>query len=198
VRGGRVQVMGRIFVIDHGSLVFDTGEADNPRLDVQATWRAPNDVLVRATVGGTAKDPILEWSSEPPLPGGEPEILALVLGGGHAGSAGAGLAGTILANEILSGTPLRGVEFYASTEGQNAGQGARLSEGTSNSVTAAVQLSDELWFEGSYETQTAGPDASQRQGVSGTLDWRFAPNWSARTEVGVLGFGLDLLWQYRY
>ena len=33
---------------------------------------------------------------------------------------------------------------------------------------------------------------------SGTIDWRFRPRWSVRTEVGTIGAGVDLLWQYRY
>ena len=64
--------------------------------------------------------------------------------------------------------------------------------------SAAFQVSDELWFEGSYRQESAGPQTTQRNGFSGTLDWRFHPEWSARTEVGTLGVGADLLWQYRY
>jgi hypothetical protein len=30
------------------------------------------------------------------------------------------------------------------------------------------------------------------------VDWRFRRNWSLRTEVGNIGAGLDLVWQYRY
>lgn len=204
VPGGRIQVMGRVFVIDHGAILFDTESVTNPHIDVSATWRAPNGVLVRATVGGTADRPLLEWSSDPPLPGGEAEVIAMVLGGsgraqsGDAG--GAGLAyGAAIVNELLGQSGVKGVEIYA-TRQSDAGKGqvARLSDRSWDNYTAAFQVSESLWFEGSYKQETAGPETTPRSGVSGTLDWRFHPAWSARTEIGTLGIGLDLLWQYRY
>jgi autotransporter translocation and assembly factor TamB len=38
----------------------------------------------------------------------------------------------------------------------------------------------------------------QDSAVSTTVEWRFRQNWSLRTEVGTVGGGLDLLYQYRY
>jgi hypothetical protein len=34
--------------------------------------------------------------------------------------------------------------------------------------------------------------------VSTAVDYRFRKNWSLRSEIGTLGAGLELLWQYRY
>ncbi|HEY8944047.1 MAG TPA: hypothetical protein VIM73_07290, partial [Polyangiaceae bacterium] len=65
--------------------------------------------------------------------------------------------------------------------------------------TAAVPISDQIWFEGSYHapnSSSGGDDYASA--VSGTVDWRFRPHWSLRTEVGTIGTGLDLVWQYRY
>ena len=70
-----------------------------------------------------------------------------------------------------------------------------------SSYTAAVRLSESVWFEGTYRNRleqqqnTTGTDPVD---VSGTVDWRFQRNWSLRTEVGTMGTGMDLLWQYRY
>jgi len=206
VPGGRIQVLGRNFVIDHGSVAFDTQEVGNPHLDVTATWRAPNGVLVRATVGGTAKKPALAWSSDPPLAGGEAAVIAMVLGGSggsQSGDAsGAGLAyGAAIVNEFVGQSGLQGIEVYATRQTDSGGKGqtARLSDKTWDNYTAAYQVSDKLWFEGSYKQEATGPGtATARSGFSGTLDWRFHPAWSARTELGTLGVGADLLWQYRY
>jgi hypothetical protein len=194
-------VLGRVFIVERGTVHFDTGDATNPHLDVSATWRSQSGVLVRATITGTAREPHLEWGSEPPLPGGQADVVALVLGSGGSSANGGGAAVAAvgaLANEALAQTGVRGVEIYAAEEGTSDGQVARLSDTRRTTYTAAVQVSEELWFEGSYGTERTGPEADPRAGFSGTLDWRFAPDWSARTEVGQLGVGLDLLWQYRY
>jgi hypothetical protein len=198
VRGSRFVVLGRNFIIDRGLVMFDTNEALNPHIQAVANWNAPNAVQVRVTVGGTLNAPTLQWSSEPALPGGEADIISLVLGGGG-GSDEASVGRTpiaIAANEL---SDVEGLEFYTTSHAA-AGDGrvASLSDASWDSYTAAYQISDELWFEGSYKSGSAGMQSNPRKGVSGTLDWRFHPQWSVRTEIGTLGAGLDLMWQYRY
>jgi len=199
-QGGRIEVLGRVFIIDHGAVFFDEEGIANPLVDASATWRASSGALIRATLTGRAYNPRLEWSSDPPLPGGEPAIIALVLGGGGNSSQGnTGIAyGAAAINQVLGQSGVRGIEITAGHESQSEGQMARFSNGGWNSYAAAVQISEEVWFEGKYTRETTGPDATQRSGFSGTVDWRFHPSWSARTEVGTLGLGADLLWQYRY
>ncbi|HXS18188.1 MAG TPA: translocation/assembly module TamB domain-containing protein, partial [Polyangiaceae bacterium] len=138
--------------------------------------------------------PTLSWSSEPALPGGEADILALVIGGGSGFKGGGSIA--IVANELST---IEGLEFY-STQQTGAGNSrvASLNDDSWDSYTASYQINDKLWFEGSYERQTSSATSEVHGGVSGTLDWRFLPQWALRTEVGTLGMGLDLLWQYRY
>lgn len=200
VPGGRIHVMGRVFIIEHGTVYFDNSDISNPLLELSATWRANDGVLIRAALSGRAKTPRLEWSSDPPLPGGENAVIARVLGGGSQGSASnTGLAyGAAAVNELLGQSGVRGVEFSAQTETSQQGQIARLSERSRDSYSAAVQVSENVWFEGKYTQDRAGPGTTPRSGFSGTIDWRFSPQWSARTEVGTLGVGLDMLWQYRY
>jgi hypothetical protein len=199
-QGGRLEVLGRVFIIDHGSVFFDDEGIANPLIDTSATWRASSGVLVRASLTGRAHNPRLEWSSDPPIAGGEPAIMALVLGGGTSSQAGnSGIAyGAAAINQVLGQSGVRGIEITAGHESQSDGQVARLSDRGWNSYAAAVQISEEVWFEGKYTRETGGSVVEQRYGFSGTVDWRFHPSWSARTEVGTLGLGLDLLWQYRY
>ncbi len=200
VPGGRIHVMGRVFIIEHGTVYFDNSDISNPLLELSATWRASDGVLIRAALSGRAKNPRLEWSSDPPMPGGENAVIARVLGGGSQGNASnTGLAyGAAAVNELLGQSGVRGVEFSAQTETSQQGQIARLSERSRDSYSAAVQISENVWFEGKYTQDRAGPGTTPRSGFSGTIDWRFSPQWSARTEVGTLGVGLDMLWQYRY
>ena len=44
--GGRVPVLGKVFIVEHGRVIFDTGDTANPRLEVSAAWRAPDDTMV--------------------------------------------------------------------------------------------------------------------------------------------------------
>lgn len=202
LQGGRFQILGRGFTLEPGVLTFDTEEMANPHVSVSATWTAPDGVVVRLTVRGTVREPVLEWTSEPALPGGESEVIALVLGGGSnsdQGSAGsASLA--IAANEALGATGASGVVQVYMTQQDGSGEGriAGMTEGSWSNYTAAIRISEDLWFEGSLQKGSTGFQAMERQGVSGTLDWRFLPQWSARTELGTLGAGIDLLWRYRY
>jgi len=205
-KGGSVTVLGKVFLIEDGLISFDTLDSTNPHLNITAAWRASSGVLARVTISGTASAPTLEWSSDPPLPGGEDEVIALVLGGGggaakSGGSGGAAIAGMAMAvNQLIGETGIRNVEVYAGREAEAAeGEVARLSQRSWDSYTASIQLTDELWFQGSYKAESTGPGGTTpRSGISGTLDWRFAPAWSASTEIGMLGVGLDLLWQHRY
>ncbi|MCB9577992.1 MAG: translocation/assembly module TamB domain-containing protein [Polyangiaceae bacterium] len=199
--GGRMQALGKTFVIESGRVMFDTGEPADPHVNVTASWRAPDGSTVYVDVQGTLKDARLKLSSDPARP--EQEVMALLLGGGGtsseessssgaraaAGGVAAGGLATAL-NALLSDALVGQVEIRTATY-----------ENTS-SYTAAVRISDTVWFEGTYRSTatdttqtTAGAD---RVDVSGTVDWRFRKNWSLRTEIGTVGTGLDLLWQYRY
>lgn len=196
--GGRFQSWGKTWVIEAGRVVFDTPEPSDPHLFATASWRAPDGTLVYVDVRGTLKDAKLKLTSDPARP--EPEIMALLFGGASSGggdesssartreTAAAGGIATAF-NTLFADALVGTVELRTGTDENKA------------SYTAAVRLSESVWFEGTYRNRleqqqsTAGTEPVD---VSGTVDWRFRRNWSLRTEVGTLGTGLDLLWQYRY
>lgn len=193
--GGRLQALGKNFVIETGRIAFDTDDPADPHLSATATWRAPDASIITIEVRGTLKDAQLKVSSDPPRP--ESEVMALLLGGSGASSdetsgsgARAAAGGVASAFNALFADSLFGVEIRTTTYEDKA------------SYTAAVQVSDNVWFEGTYRASTVeGGQASTGADpvdLSGTIDWRFRRNWSLRTEIGTLGTGLDLLWQYRY
>ncbi|HUF76741.1 MAG TPA: translocation/assembly module TamB domain-containing protein, partial [Longimicrobiales bacterium] len=191
--GGRAQLLGKVFTVESGEAHFDTGEATNPRIGVVASWRAPDGTTIYVEVRGTYQEATLTLRSDPPRT--EQEIQALLLGGtsesGDAGAAGISY-GTDFLGEVLAETPLRGLQLRTSNE-------RSVDDRTYATWAAAVQISDEIWFEGSYKSlESQGPGQQGGHGVSGTVDWRFRRNWSLRTEVGNIGAGLDLVWQYRY
>jgi hypothetical protein len=190
--GGRAQLLGKVFTVESGEAHFDTGEATNPRIRVLASWRAPDGTTIYVEVRGTYREATLTLRSDPPRT--EQEIQALLLGGSAESDAGAaGISyGTDFLGEVLAETPLRGLQLRTSNE-------RSVDDRTYATWAAAVQISDEIWFEGSYKSlESQGPGQQGGYGVSGTVDWRFRRNWSLRTEVGNIGAGLDLVWQYRY
>jgi hypothetical protein len=192
--GGRVRLLGKAFVIEQGEVHFDTGDPTNPHLRVLASWRAPDATIVYVEVRGTFREATLRLESDPAR--SEAEIQALLLGGGTTGDSGeaqsAGVGyGADFASELLADTNLPHVELRTGSE-------AATDDRKYQTYTAAVQISDEVWFEGSYKNLSETDTTEQGDALSGTVDWRFRRNWSLRTELGNIGTGVDLLWQYRY
>lgn len=70
---------GTRFELTRGRILFDVGEAINPRLDILAET-AKNGTNVDIAITGNAQSPAIAFSSDPPLP--EEEILARLLFGG--------------------------------------------------------------------------------------------------------------------
>ncbi len=194
--GGRVEYWGKTFVIENGEIRFDTGDASNPHVNVTASWRAPEGTQIFVDITGTYREAKLKLRSDPER--SDAEKFALLLGGtgsdesggsGNAAATGIGVGAGVL-DRLLSDTPLRNVELRTASE--------TLEQRTYSTYTAAVQISDEIWVEGSYKAATQTENADQNNAFSGTVDWRFKRNWSLRTEIGTIGTGLDLLWTYRY
>jgi autotransporter translocation and assembly factor TamB len=203
--GGRLEALGKDFTIKAGRLLFDTGENDNPYVDITAAWQGPEST-VYVEIHGTASRATLSFRSDPPRP--ESEIVALLLTGTtedmdqEQGSQEAGLAlgagsqaAAPLVDKLLRNTPLAGVKLQATATGGKP------------SYTAAYRVTDEVWLEGIYkpegglETQSGGSDISgqgRQDAFAGAIDYRFHRDWSLRTEAGNASAGLDILWQYRY
>ena len=198
--GGRMQTFGKAFVIESGRVLFDTEDPTNPHISATASWRVPDGTTIYVNIRGLLRSATLRVSSDPPRP--EHEVMALLIGGSTSGSGERGGAGTTTGvglmasafNAMFADTPLSGVEFRTATYETSTYENKA-------SYTAAVQISENVWFEGTYRnnldsTETAAGD--ERTDLSGAIDWRFLRNWSLRTEVGTVGAGLDLLWQHRY
>lgn len=198
--GGRVPALGHVFIIENGAVYFDTGEASNPRVDVTASWRAPEGTTIYATIRGRFKEAAIKLTSDPAMP--EPQIVALLLGGspsiGSAAPSGealaAGAASQLGLNDLLSDTPFNAVQFSAGSRENQYGA-------SNTAYTASVRVSDEVWVEGTYEQAGAAEKSdpnSAAPAFSAAVDWRFHKDWSLRTEIGTATTALDLLWSYRY
>ncbi|HTQ07309.1 MAG TPA: translocation/assembly module TamB domain-containing protein [Polyangiaceae bacterium] len=192
--GGRVQLLGKGFVIESGEVHFDTPDPSDPHLRVLASWRAPDGTTVYVDVGGTMRQATLRLESDPSLT--QPEIQALLLGGssnssgGEAQAAGLGYGADFM-GQLLADTPLKQVEIRTGNE-------TTADDLSYATYSAVVPVGDNVWVELSYKNLEGTGPAEQRDAASAIIDWRFKRDWSLRTEAGTIGTGLDLLWQYRY
>ncbi|MEN9582027.1 MAG: hypothetical protein RJA70_5036, partial [Pseudomonadota bacterium] len=179
--GGRVPVLGKVFQVTSGRLTLDPDEPGNPGINLNLVGRAENGEPVFLTIGGTLAEPI----TEPPI-----EQLQSLLGG--AGNIVSGGVQALGVNEVF-GDGLANLQLRVTSSEEP-------SEQERPSYTAAVEVSENLWFEGTYQRgqETSINAAEVDSSFSGTIDYRFHPDWSLKTQVGTTGGSVDLLWQYRY
>ena len=180
-RRGAVQMLGKIFTIEGGAVVFDTPDPADPRLDVRASWRSPDGDTLFMYVTGTISKPKIQFDRP------QDQALALLLGGSDNGTGtaniGVGALDTLLADTPLARVQLGGRESSDSTKGAI--------------YTAAYRASDRIIVEGNY--QAAGTtDAGQAGNVGAAVDWRLTKTVSLRGQLGTIGTGVDLVYQYRY
>ena len=93
----------KLFVIENGGVIFDTGDPKDPRLNVQASWRTPQGDVLFVYVTGTLSRPKLNFDR----PAAEAYAL---LGSGDASSLGLNALET-----LLSDTPLARVQVRTSS-----------------------------------------------------------------------------------
>jgi autotransporter translocation and assembly factor TamB len=178
-RHGSVQLLGKTFVIEGGAVVFDTPDPADPRLDVRASWRSATSDTLFMYVSGTLSHPKVQFDRPPD------QALALLRGGTETGTTdiGFGVLDTLLADTPLARVQLRG------QDAQDTAHGA--------TYTAAYRLDDRIVVEGNY--QAAGTEGgAQSATVGAAVDWRLTKTISLRGQLGTIGTGVDLVYQYRY
>lgn len=176
-RGGAVQMLGKIFIIEGGGVFFDTPDPKDPRLDVQASWRTPDNDTLFVYVTGTVSKPKLRFDRS------EQAAWALLLGGD-----GSDITLNAL-DTLLAGTPLAGVQIRK-TNAENDGDGGAV-------YTASYRVSERFIVEGNYqEAETTATEDTG--GVGAAVDWRMTKSWSLRGQLGTIGTGVDIIYQYRY
>jgi len=190
--GGVIPQLGQVFRLKRGSIRFEHQMLKEGVLNIEASTRTVDGVVVDLLISGTMDKPAIRFRSDPPR--SESEIVGLLLGvQGSETSANTGQgqdfrgSATALAmNQLVRGSALAGLQF-------GAGQ---THKGDSVS-TVSVRAGDTVWLEGRTvrsTTQRAGSSGVQSSGV---IDWRFARGFSLRTQLGSIS-GLELRWSHRY
>lgn len=201
LKSGTLEVQGKRFQIDSGTLTFVGDDAQNPEVVVTAEWSAPDGTRVFADFVGPLKTGKVRLRSEPTLP--ENEIVALIMFGTTNG--GQSTPGANTQNTTASaGAAASGF----ATEGLSQG----IDELTGLDVTTRIDTSDPATPRPEVELQIARDISLQIAFVLGTpapgqnpdktfatVGWRFIKNWSLETTFGDQGSSIaDVLWQYRY
>jgi hypothetical protein len=179
-RHGTVQLLGKTFVIEGGAVVFDTPDAADPRLDVRASWRSTTGDTLFMYVSGTISHPKVQFDRAPD------QALALLRGGTETGTTdiGFGVLDTLLADTPLARVQLRGQDSQDSSHGAT--------------YTAAYRLDDRIVVEGNYQAAGTNGTGDQTATVGAAVDWRLTKTVSLRGQLGTIGTGVDLVYQYRY
>ncbi|MGD0527924.1 MAG: translocation/assembly module TamB domain-containing protein, partial [Polyangiaceae bacterium] len=198
-RGGTLNVQGKKFTVEDGTVTLVGADPSNPEAVVKASWTAPDGTVVYAVFDGRLKTGKVTLSSEPTLP--QQEIVELLLFGTADGNQA----------QTPTGTP---TNTAIGTAGGQAAQPLNHALGQLGlgAVTANVDTTQASNPRPEVEVQIAKDISVQLAVVLGqpppgvnpdhtllTIDWRFLTKWSLASTVGDAGTTIfDLLWQRRY
>ncbi len=215
LRGGTLDVQGKQFTIQKGTVTFQGKDPANPTVVATAEWTAADGTQVFADFIGPVRSGKLTLRAEPSR--SRDEILSLILFGtadasvgasasssGGSGStsatagnsAAAGAAGTaagVGASFIAQGVTeaiddLSGVQAQARLDTTNA-QNPRPEIG--------VQVARDLTVRVSHVIGT--PNAAEPDLNFVTVEWRLSSSWTLETTLGDHGRSqVDVVWQRRY
>ena len=202
LKSGSLQVQGKRFDIEKGTVTFVGADASNPLVVVTAGWTAPDGTRVYADFVGPLKTGEVRLRSEPSRP--KNEILALILFGTADGSSSTPYA----TPQGDNATKVGGAAGSLATEGLSRG----LDELTGLEITTKIDTTNSASPRPEVELQIARDISIQIAFVLGTpppgtnpdttfatIDWRFYRNWSLETTFGDQGSSVaDVIWQYRY
>jgi len=79
LKGGKLDVSGKIFEIENGLVIFDGGDPGDPEVNATARWDSSAEYRVYAQYTGTVKDGMLKLRAEPPL--SSDKIVSLLMFG---------------------------------------------------------------------------------------------------------------------
>jgi hypothetical protein len=196
--GGRLTLFDQDFSIDHGTLQFDPDAPDNPRVDVTASWRAPDGTTVYVDITGRAREASVLTRDDRGLQ--DVERFYLLTGGPSpgAGAVANSLPGTNRGEAALGQTFSLGINQLLRESVGNVAVSVGTTSDDRPSYSASVRLSDRLSFQGSFRPPSETKREENTSDLTGSLDYQISRRWSLRTELGTTGGAFDLLWSHRY
>lgn len=198
--GGRLTLFDQTFTIDRGLVQFVPEAPDNPRVDLTASWRAPDGTTIYVDITGSAKDATVLTRDDRGLQ----EVERFYLITGTPGGTGRSVTTTGAADggggdeAALGQTFAFGINELLRESLGNVAVSVGTTPDDRASYSASVRLSDKLSFQGNFQPASDSNLEESANDLTGTLDYRFSRHWSLRTELGTSGGAFDLLWSYRY
>ncbi len=209
LRGGTVEVYGRRFIVDRGTVTFpEGGDPTNPTVYAEAHWDAPDRTKVKVSYAAPLKGGKPVLSSEPAL--AENEILSLLLFGRVDPNQAPTAGGTQTASKQQGGDSTAAVGAAAGAMGFFAADVNRaLSEVDLDFETDTLsgnrlrQRVGASFFDRKLKVQVGiAPGRVTYRDPDTTyvfLNWQFVPKWSLLATGGNTGTTiLDVLFQHRY
>jgi translocation and assembly module TamB len=202
LRSGTLEVQGKKFEIERGSVSFIGDQPDNPQVNVTAGWTAQDGTRVYADFVGPLKTGKVTLRSEPARPNNE--IVALILFGTADGSQSTPYASPQEDNATRVGTTAGGFASEGLSKGLDQLTGMEITTKIDTSNAANPRPEIELQIAKDISVQLAfvlgtPPPGTNPDTTYATIDWRFIRNWSLETTVGNLGTTIaDVIWRHRY
>jgi hypothetical protein len=207
--GGRITLFDQTFTVDRGLVQFVPEEPDNPRVDLTASWRAPDGTTIYVDITGSAKEASVLTRDDRGLQ----DVERFYLITGTAGGTGESSVtrGGVTANDgldlgdagpsdgaAIGQTFALGINELLRESIGNVAVSVGTSANDRASYGASVRLSDKVSFQGNFQPASESNLEESANDLTGTLDYRFTRRWSLRTELGTSGGAFDLLWSHRY
>ena len=198
-QGGTIDVQGRRFVVDRGTVTFAAGDAPtDPIIVAAAYWDAPDRTRIWVEFNGPLKTGKLTLRSEPPY--SKNEILSILLFGradpNQARAGDARPSDTQAATDVGTGLASSGLnqalgdldEDFDLEQDHTSANRSRTKVGYRLRRNLKVQLGYASGF------SQREPDTTYL-----FLEWQFVPKWSLIGTRGDKGTSiLDVLFQHRY
>jgi translocation and assembly module TamB len=202
---GSLDVQGKAFEIESGTLTFVEADPANPQVVLAAGWSAPDGTRIHADFVGPLKTGKVTLWSEPARP--QNEILALILfgttdqqstGGGTAPTTSMAATAGGVASQPLN-QALGGVNHALDKLGLAGGISTKVDTSTANPrPEVEVQIARDISLQLAWVLGQPPPGTDPDTAFA-TIDWRFLRNWALETTVGDAGSSIvDVLWQHRY
>jgi len=199
LRGGTLDVNGKTFHIESGTVAFTGADSTNPTITATARWDSPTGYTVYAQFSGTVENGRLTLRAEPSLT--QNQIVSLLLFGSPEGSLGARPGGGGTAATAV------GVAGGAATKGLNRmindftqlDVSARIDTSTGSARPELVmQVTPRLTTRVTRALGQPAPGQSPDRTFL-TVELRLQRAWALSAVVGDRGASaLDLIWRHRY
>lgn len=198
LRSGTIEVHGRRFVVDRGTITWPPGsEPDNPTIIAAAYWDAPDRTRIWVEFTGPFETGALTLRSEPPH--SKNEILSILLFGRpdpNMASAGQRPTDASRAAAVGTGFVASDINSVLSQIDENLDYETDTLSGNRTRTKVGYRLRRNLRVQLGY-----APGRSYREPDTTFLflDWQFVPKWSLIATRGDRGTSiLDVLFQHRY